>query len=247
MHKNCNVCNIEEIKDEKKNKLKDNIQYLEKISKTLDQSIKELKIIFEKINISKENLKLEIQKIFTEIRNALNEREDQILLEVDNKFNKTFFNEEIIKQSEKIPNKMKINLEKGKLIENEWDENKNKLNSLINDCINIENNIKDINMINENINKYNSNSIIVDIKFNPEKGEVNKFIDTIKSFGKIDIKTKKKLNNSLGKLLKEKDIELLENWIKSDNNKINNIHFELCYDAKKMEMIKIIFINFVIK
>ena len=233
LHKNCNVCNIEEIKDEKKNKLKDNIQYLEKISKTLDQSIKELKIIFEKINMSKENLKIEIQKIFTEIRNALNEREDQLLLEVDNKFNNTFFNEEIIKQSEKIPNKMKISLEKGKLIENEWDENKNKLNSLINDCISIENNIKDINMINENINKYNSNSIIVDIKFNPEKGEVNKFIDTIKSFGKIDIKTKKKLNNSLGKLLKEKDIELLENWIKSDNNKINSIHFELCYDAKK--------------
>ena len=68
-----------------------------------------------------------------------------------------------------------------------------------------------------------------------EKGEVNKFIDIIKSFGKIDIKTEKNklYKNSLGKLLKEKDIELLENWIKSDNNKINNIHFELCYDAKK--------------
>ena len=136
-HKDCDICNIEEIKHEKKNKLKGNIQYLEKISKILEQSINELKMIFEKINNNNENLKMEIQKIFTEIRNALNEREDQLLLDVDNKFKNTFFTEDIIKKSEKMPNIIKISLEKGKLIENKWDEKNYKLNILIKEFINI--------------------------------------------------------------------------------------------------------------
>ena len=82
-----------------------------------------------------------------------------------------------------MPNKTKIILEKGKIIEKEW--NNNKLNSLINDCINIENNIKEINDINEKIKKCNLNQNI-EIKFYPEKeDEFNKFVEKIKSFGKI--------------------------------------------------------------
>ena len=42
-----------------------------------------------------------------------------------------------------------MSLEKGKKINEEW--NDDNLNSLINDCINIENNIKEINIINESI------------------------------------------------------------------------------------------------
>ena len=41
-HKDCDVCNIEEIKEEKKSKLKENIKYLEDYSKTIEQSINEL-------------------------------------------------------------------------------------------------------------------------------------------------------------------------------------------------------------
>ena len=41
---------------------------------------------------------------------------------------------------------MKFSLEKGKLIEQNWKDNT--LNSLINDCLNIENNINEINKIN---------------------------------------------------------------------------------------------------
>ena len=33
-------------------------------------------------------------------------------------------------------------------------------------------------------------------------------------------------------MLNEKDLNLLVNWIKFDNDKINDIYFELCYDAK---------------
>ena len=77
---------------------------------------------------------------------------------MDNLFNTKYFNEDVIKKVEKLPKKIKRSLEKGKLIDKEWDDNN--LYSYINDCINIENNIKNINIINENINKCNINNKI---------------------------------------------------------------------------------------
>ena len=126
---------------------------------------------------------MNIQKIFTKIRDTINSREDELLKEVDKQFNIIFFKNELIKEGEKLPNKVKISLEKGKSINNEWND-KNKLNSLINDCINIENNIRDINAINDNITKCN---LITDleIKFSPENDGINKFLEKIKEFGKI--------------------------------------------------------------
>ena len=51
-----------------------------------------------------------------------------------------FFEEKFIKQNEKLPNKIKLSLEKSNIEESDWDDKK-KLNALINNCINIENNI----------------------------------------------------------------------------------------------------------
>ena len=138
-----------------------------------------LKKIFEDIEKDKENLKLEIQTIFSKIRNNINDREDALLLEVDNLYNTNYFNEDIIKKSEKLPKQIKLSLEKGKLIDKEWD-NIN-LNSYINDCINIENNIKNLNIINENIKKCNTQNK-TKFKFN---SKLIQFTETIKSFGKI--------------------------------------------------------------
>ena len=183
-HKDCNVCVIEDIIDEKKNKLNENINMLEDISNIFNKSIGELKIIFEKIHESKDNLKLKIQKIFTEIRNTINNREDELLLEIDNKLDDLFFDKEIIKNSEKLPNKIKLSLEKGKKLVKEWN-NGNNIILLINNCINIENNIKEINLINESIKKCN-NSNNVKIVFLPEGNkEINRLLDTIKNFGEI--------------------------------------------------------------
>ena len=56
-HKDCDVCLIEDIRDEKINKLKENIKYLEELSKTFEESLNNLKIIFEKISQNKEELK----------------------------------------------------------------------------------------------------------------------------------------------------------------------------------------------
>ena len=181
-HKNCDVCSIKDIENEKKNKLKENIKCLEDLSNNLEQSINELKQIFNNFNENKENLKLNIQKIFTKIRNSLNDREDELLLEVDKIYDNIYCNEDIIKECEKLPNKTKLYLEKGRMIEKEW--NNNKLNSLINDCINIENNIKEINIIKQKIQQCNSNNK-TSIKFNQKEDEINKFIENIKTFGKI--------------------------------------------------------------
>ena len=41
-----------------------------------------------------------------------NDREDNLIKEVDMKFDKFFFNEEFIKEKEKLPNKIKLYLEK---------------------------------------------------------------------------------------------------------------------------------------
>ena len=95
-HKDCDVCYLEKIKDEKKNKLKENIKCLEELENNLKESIKSLKAIFEYIEKEKDDLRLEIQNIFTKIRTILNEREDELLEEIDNTFNTQYFDEDMI-------------------------------------------------------------------------------------------------------------------------------------------------------
>ena len=75
-----------------------------------------MKSIFEKVEKNKEEIKINIQKIFTKLRNNINEREDELLMDVDKKFNELFFNEETFKESENLPNMIQISIEKGKLL-----------------------------------------------------------------------------------------------------------------------------------
>ena len=202
IHKDCNVCFIEKIKNEKKDILKKNIKSLEKFSNDFKISIEELKNILDNIAIKKEELKTKIQKIFTNIRNVINERENKILSEVDNQFDKVFLNEDIIKDSEKIPNKIKNSLDQIKKMDNNWDDNK--LNEFIYECINIENNINEINKINDEIKKCKLNSDL-EIVFEPEEdNKINNLLDNIKSFGNI-------LRKKYGFIFKECPINIKEN------------------------------------
>ena len=178
-HADCEICFIEDIKDTKKNKLKDNIKLLEDLSNTLNQSIINLKNILEKNEKDKEQLKSNIQNIFTKLRSALNDREDELLLEVDKNYENIFSNKSFDKEGENLPKKVNKFLDKGKLIDKEWKDDNIKL--MINDCINIENNIEYINKINKDINDYNSK--ITKIKFIPEnENQINEFINSIKNF-----------------------------------------------------------------
>jgi hypothetical protein len=144
----------------------------------------------------------------------------------------------IIKEGEKLPNKIKISLEKGKLIDNEWNDN-SKLSSIINSCINIEDNIKNINIINENIKKCKLNNDL-NIEYFIENKDFDNLINSIKSLGKIfdkyDIdssilKNKDEINkfyNLLSNKIKINNIKLLyranRDGLELDNlnNKINN-------------------------
>ena len=185
-HSDCEICFIEDIKNEKKNILNENIKNLEEFSKTIDNSIKELKQILEKVNKDKEELKMEIIQKFTKMRNTINEREDKLLSEIDNKFNELFFQggDDIIKKSEKFPDKIKNALIKGKQINNDWDNNNDILNSKINDCIQIENSIKLIKNLNDNIKKYNEQNS--EIKFiTNDEDDFNDIITKIINFGGI--------------------------------------------------------------
>ena len=183
-HKDCDVSIIDDIKEEKKNKLNENIKLLEELSKIFNNSNNELIKVIEKINENKENIKQNIQKIFTKLRNEINQREDELLLEVDKQFEKLYFKEDLIKENEKLPDKIKTYLEKGNIIEKQWN-NENNLIPLINDCINIEKNINIIKEIKESIKKCNNYNNL-DIKFNIDKdNDIDKLIEKIKIFGNI--------------------------------------------------------------
>ena len=174
---------MKDIKEEKINKLRDNIKFLEDLSNNLDNSIKELKELYEKINENKEDLKLKIQNIFTKITITLNNRKDQLLLDIDNQFNEHYFKEDIIKLTEKMPEKIKSSLEKGKKIEKEL--NDNDMIIIIYNWINIENNINYINILNETIKKCNSHKN-THIKLLPEdEQKLSDFLEKIKSFGEL--------------------------------------------------------------
>ena len=115
---------------------------MEDLFLNLKDSINDLKIFFEQIEKEKEEIKIRIQTAFTKLRNNLNEKEDELLLLIDNKFKEEFFDENMIKQAEILPKKIEKSLEKIKLInKNEKDKIEIELNQFINDCYNIENNI----------------------------------------------------------------------------------------------------------
>ena len=182
MHNDCNISFIEDIKEEKKKNLSKNILYLEELSKGLEESINNLNPIFEKINVNKENLEKKIQIIFTKLRNALNEREDELLSDVEKMFDELYFNGNEYNEFKKLPKKVKISLEKGKKIDNEWDD-ENKLIYLINDCINIENNINNIKILNEKKEKFRD--LNIEIKLSHEEDKIDNYIKRIKSFGYV--------------------------------------------------------------
>ena len=90
-----------------------------------------------------------------------------------------------------------------KKVRYKWNNDNKKINSLIINCLNIEQIIKEINFLNEKINN-NENSKDFDLKFIYED-EFNNIQDSIRKFGSItsnqidnneEVKTLIKLDNS---------------------------------------------------
>ena len=121
-HFDCNVCDINDISDEKKKNLSSNIKTLENLTNIYQSLVNDLKKMIEEIDQNKEKVKKDIQEIFTKIRSELNNREDQLLNEVDNIFENKFNIENInnILKDKKYSDKIKNYIEKGKIAEKEW-------------------------------------------------------------------------------------------------------------------------------
>ena len=236
-HTDCDVCIIEKVEDEKKNKLNENIKYLENISLSIEKSMDELKNITTKIEKNKEEIKNKVSKTFTKLRNAINEREDEILILIDNLYNEYIFDEKLIKQSEKLPNKIKKLLEEAKNVENDWKQNNKKLNIFINICLDIENSIKDIKIIYENVEKCKSEDI--DIEFScKEENELNEMIKIIKNFGQILKKENEKFYiknlNSLIINNNKKYNQILKYWINPNDIIKADLLYRLTRDGEKV-------------
>jgi hypothetical protein len=186
---------------------------LEVLSINFQQNINEIKNIVNKMEQEKEQLKKDIQKLFTNLRNYLNSKEDELLSNVDKKYNELSFDTDITKDK-KMEKKIKYSLEAGKRIGKSWTSFK--LNSVINDCITIENNINYLNKINQKIRELKS----LNYKYNYES-EVMQFLENMKNLVNWPNKPIK------CKLFDSKidfDEELIKSWL---NNK--NFKAELLY------------------
>ncbi len=157
---------------------------------------------------------MDIAQIFTKIRNKINDREEELLMLVDTKYNDSFADEDFFKNSEKMPNKIKLSLDECKLINNNNDKN---IPKIINDCIKIENNIKDINISNENIKKYNDlNNLEIDFFYEEEK-----ILEDIKYFGEI-------IKNYKFSIIDSNEKNEIIKWIKEKTKK-NEVAFKLLF------------------
>ena len=95
-HKDCDVYKLIDIKSEKEKEFKEDYAKLQELSKSLEPTINKFKTLREEINKNKEDLIMEIQKVFTNLRNILNSREDQILNQVEEVYKKVYFDDNII-------------------------------------------------------------------------------------------------------------------------------------------------------
>ena len=220
------VCIIEDIKEEKKNSLKNNIQILENLYKNIGEDVNKLKIISEKINKKREELKMEILQIFTKIRNTLTERENELLSDIDIKYGLFYLEDNFIKESEKLPNKVKTILEKSKNFEKDFENNNNvDINLLVINIINIEQAINQMKILNEILVK-NEGLKKIELKFIYED-KFNNIKESIKKFGKISFN---------GTLIKLDDSSIIKDnnlFIYDLNDLGENIKTELLFKKSK--------------
>ena len=199
--------NFDNIKYTKENeneiiKIEEDIKYLKEFSNKLNEINNELKNESEKMNKNKEDIEIKIQRMFTKIRNTLNKAEDDLLLEIDNKFEKSNINKDI-KKNDILLNKIKLALNKEPY----------KYDLLINEC-------KDIELKQLYFQEYEKD---IDIKI-PEEKEFDIILEKINNLSNAN----KLLFNS--DIIKNdiKKQNLINDWIKEKLRK-NSIKYELIY------------------
>ena len=229
-HADCDIDLIDKIKEKIQNEFKDKINNLEKNNKTLSDILIEMENIIDKFKEQKEKIKLKIMKIFTEFRNALNNREDELLEEIDKRINEIYFTENLIKENREIEKQTKVYLNKNKILNmNDIDiiQYFNESDILTKNQEKIENKIKELSTI---LDKGKNNKM--EIEFRPGSGNVAKLLKNIRNFGDILINennglkiykcfdTIKEENNVL--LISNKKFQIINNLLKL-NDRIKDI------------------------
>ena len=262
-HKNCETNKIEEIKEEKKKNLEQNLNELEILSNNIKERINLTRSFYDKVDKLKEDLKAKILKIITNLRNKLNEREDELTNEVDNIFSNIYPEEKLILNYEKIPKITNSLLNQRDSLDEKLKDTY-LLNSYITECINIEKELNEIKSTEDLINKYDISKEIK-ISFYPdlETEELNNIYNDIKSFGKIyqqeldknnifinksykkiyDLKTEiKKLQSEIDKKdIENKELQNKIKEIKSDLNDEKSKNTDLRNTINKLNNSKIKF------
>ena len=226
-HKDCNVCPIDDIIEEKKNLFNENIKFVQNLLNDLESIINEMKILLANINNNKEELKSYVQKIFTKFRNAINERENDMLSAIDKKFEDILSKEETVNKSIGLPNQVKINFEKSQSLDQYWNDN-SKLSSLIYHCIKIEKDVKNINFL---ISEYDKCGTFHAKKINllPGDEDITQFIQSIKAFGKLTVTIP--LANIDSLILKSEEDKI--KFYKLISKKLKNFNMNLLYRTSR--------------
>ncbi len=230
-HADCEVITVEEIKNKKIREFNEKIINLEKNNIILKNILEEMKIFMEKMNDKKEKIKLKIQKIFTEIRNALNNREDEIFEEIDKRFDDIYFTEDFYNENKKLNYQTKLYLEKNKNINlkiNDIFSLINEIEQLSNNYTSINNKITELNILSNKCKNYET-----EIEFKPNSGGVGALLKEIRNFGDLYInenhnqkiykcfKTYSEDNEVL--LISNQKYQIMNNLLKF-NERIKKIH-----------------------
>ena len=197
-HKDCNIIPLEEIKAEKEKIFNENCNKLKEISNNLDNKINQFKILKEKINKNKEDLIINIQKVFTKIRTDLNEREDKLINKMEETYKHLFFDEKNSKEIERLSINVKQILDSANNIK----EENNELSNVINNYIKFEKNIENISEINKIMNNCIQNKVKITFNYN-----INELENIIKQIGEIKEKKEEIDEEKVNKLYDELDEE----------------------------------------
>jgi hypothetical protein len=123
-HNKCYFCNIRDIEKDKKNMLKKHLINLDDLLKSFNESFIQINNKANFFSDFKNNIKRKINTIFNEIREAVNKREKELLLELDKMVDNLNLNKIFIKKEEISPSKIKNIIDFGKKIEKEWKSEK---------------------------------------------------------------------------------------------------------------------------
>lgn len=151
-HNNCDVKILVKIAKEKKNQLNEILEQLENGSKNIEEIIHTIKLLLKESNVKKEQLKSQIEKLFTKIISEIHNRKKKLMEEIDKKFSEKLIPKEISENIDFFSLNLIKSIEYGRQLSTKWE--KDKLSENIQKIIFMENNLKIMNSMQNKLKKF---------------------------------------------------------------------------------------------